>query len=110
MTAARTGNVPTLKLLLAYGADSNAKESTQGQTALMWTATENHAAAARTLIEAGADVNARSIELNLPPFKWVWAAWFRPAYPRRRLDGLDVRGARKRDGNCPACWQMPAPT
>src|SRR5262245_55275339 len=70
MTAARTGNVPSLKLLLAHGADPNAKESTQGQTALMWTATENQAAAAQTLIDAGADVNTRSIELNLPPFKW----------------------------------------
>ena len=43
MTAARTGNVPTVKVLLAHGADVNAKESWKGQTALMWAAAENHA-------------------------------------------------------------------
>ena len=82
MTAARTGNVPTLKLLLAYGADPNAKESTQGQTALMWTATENHAAAAQTLIEGRGRHGFDQLT-------------------KRRLDDRDVRGARKREGNCP---------
>ena len=38
----------------------NATESWRGQTALMWAAMENNGAAARALIEAGADVAARS--------------------------------------------------
>jgi ankyrin repeat protein len=60
MTAARTGNVDTVKLLLAHGADVNAKESARGQTALMWAVAERHSEVARLLIEHGADVNARS--------------------------------------------------
>lgn len=60
MTAARTGRVEPVKLLLARGAYVNAKETTQGQTALMWAAAESHWEVARTLIEYGADPNARS--------------------------------------------------
>ena len=60
MTAARTGNVDAVKLLIARGADVNAREQWFGETALMWAAAENHADAVRALAEAGADVNARS--------------------------------------------------
>ena len=45
---------------LAAGANANAAEGSQGQTALMYAARENHAAAVKVLVEAGADVNARS--------------------------------------------------
>jgi ankyrin repeat protein len=38
----------------------NAKESAKGQDALMWAAAENNAAAVQALIDAGADVRARS--------------------------------------------------
>ena len=41
MTAARTGRVEPVKLLLARGADVNARER-KGQTALMWAAAEGH--------------------------------------------------------------------
>ena len=40
MTAARTGKVDAVKVLLAHGADVNFKESRRGQTALMWAAAE----------------------------------------------------------------------
>ena len=40
MTAARTGDVQTIKVLLAHGANVNAKEPTRDQTALMWAAAE----------------------------------------------------------------------
>src|SRR5437879_1203411 len=60
MTAARTGNVETVKSLLAHGADVNAKESPRGQTALMWAVAEKHPEVARMLIDHGADVHARS--------------------------------------------------
>lgn len=62
MTAARTGRPETLKLLLAYGASVNAAEPTRGQTALMWAAAENNAAAVDALIDGGADVHARTID------------------------------------------------
>jgi ankyrin repeat protein len=60
MTAANSGNVEVVKLLLAHGANPNARERTRGQTPLMWAASENNAAAVRALLEVGADVNARS--------------------------------------------------
>ena len=45
MTAARTGKADAVKVLLAHGADPNASEAWLGETALMWAAAQNHAAA-----------------------------------------------------------------
>lgn len=63
MTAARTGNAEAVRMLLARGADANARESSLGETALMWAAAENHPEAVRALIEHGADPNTRSDKL-----------------------------------------------
>ena len=60
MTAARTGNEEAVKALLLQGADVNAKETRQGQTALMWAVSENHLQTVLLLIEHGADIPARS--------------------------------------------------
>ena len=60
MTAARTGKDDVLKLLIARGADIRAHEPSKGQTALMWAAAENNAAAVKLLVEAGADLHERS--------------------------------------------------
>jgi ankyrin repeat protein len=60
MTCARTGALDTVKSLLARGADVNAKETAEGQTALMWAAAEGHTDVVQALIERGADVHARS--------------------------------------------------
>ena len=60
MVASRTGDVETIKVLLAGGAPVNATETERGQTALMWAVAEGNAEAANVLIEHGADVNARS--------------------------------------------------
>jgi ankyrin repeat protein len=60
MTAARTGNVPILKTLISRRARVNAAEESTAQTALMWAAAEGHVAAITTLVDAGADVAARS--------------------------------------------------
>jgi len=60
MVCARTGNVETVKLLLSHGADPNAKETQQGQTALMRAVAEKHPEVVRALIDRGADVRARS--------------------------------------------------
>ena len=47
-------------LLLTHGAKVNEKEASRGQTALMRAVAENHPEAVQALIEAGADVKARS--------------------------------------------------
>ena len=51
-----------MQVLLAHGADVNAREKTRGQTALMWAAGQNNVAAIRALATAGADLHARSVE------------------------------------------------
>ena len=71
---------------------SNAREQTLGETALMWAAAENHPEVVKLLVARGADVNARSSNLELGEGS---------VRPRRRaddpaaraLDGADVRGA-----------------
>ena len=60
MTAARTGNWDAVKALLARGAEVNAKETSRGQTALMWAVAERHLEIARSLIDHGSDVRATS--------------------------------------------------
>jgi ankyrin repeat protein len=60
MIAARTGVAAAVKTLLSHRADPNAREDHRGQSALMWAATEGHVEVVRALIEAGADVTARS--------------------------------------------------
>jgi ankyrin repeat protein len=58
--AARAGSVESVKLLLAHGARVAAREELRGQTPLMWAAAEDHADVVVALIEAGAEVGARS--------------------------------------------------
>ena len=60
MAAARTGRVQAVRALLAHGADINAKETSHDQTALMWAAANRHPGVVQALIEAGADLEARS--------------------------------------------------
>ena len=55
-----------LKALVEANADVNARESTRGQTALMWAAAENNVDAIKVLVAAGADVNARTSEGAAP--------------------------------------------
>ena len=66
MTAARTGSPQVVRTLIDAGAHVDAKEGWREQTALMWAAAERNAAAAQVLIEAGADVAARS-EAGMTP-------------------------------------------
>ena len=60
MTCARTGSAAAVKALLVRGAKVNEKETSKGQTALMWGVVGHHPDVVRLLIEGGADVNARS--------------------------------------------------
>jgi ankyrin repeat protein len=60
MLCARTGGAAAVKSLVARKADVNAKDNEEQQTALMWAVAQKHADAAKALIEAGADIRARS--------------------------------------------------
>jgi ankyrin repeat protein len=60
MTCARTGNAEAVRMLLAHGADVNGSEPTQNQTALMWAAAEQHPKVLQMLIEAKANLQART--------------------------------------------------
>jgi ankyrin repeat protein len=60
MTAARSGKADVVDLLVARGADIEAREQWRGQNALMWAAAEGHPDTIKTLVEAGADVHART--------------------------------------------------
>ena len=60
MSCARTGSVTAVRALLEAGADVNAREPTQDQTALMWAVAERHPQVVQLLLDHGADVAARS--------------------------------------------------
>jgi uncharacterized protein len=71
MTAAHAGSADVVSALLERGTvDVNATEQWQGQTALMLAAAENHGAAIKALAAKGADLNARSKELNFPEYRY----------------------------------------
>ncbi len=60
VACAHRGVVPAVQMLMARGADVNAKDSWRGQTPLMWAAAENHADLIKVLLAGGATVDART--------------------------------------------------
>lgn len=60
MLSARAGRIDAVRLLLRVGADVDAREPWNGQSALMWAAAEGHVSIVQTLVEHGADNGARS--------------------------------------------------
>jgi ankyrin repeat protein len=60
MTCARSGGAQAVKALLVKGARVNVKENAHEQTPLMWAAAQRHPEVTELLIEAGAEINARS--------------------------------------------------
>jgi len=61
MTCARAGDARAVKALLVRGADVNAKEHEHHQTALMWAVAQRHPEVVQLLIDAHADIRARSL-------------------------------------------------
>ena len=55
-----------IRALVSHGADVNANEQWQGQTPLMWAATQSNTGAVKALIELGADKDAKSKLLEVP--------------------------------------------
>ncbi len=87
MTASRTGATAGVKALLAKGAKVDATDTYRGQTALMWAVAENHADVAKLLVDAGANVNARSTFFNFD-FRKVAAGGTQAVYSRGGLTPL----------------------
>jgi ankyrin repeat protein len=64
MLASRNGDVASVKVLLEHGANVSAAEEANGQTALMWAVSQGHPDIVDLLLDAGADVRARSKSLK----------------------------------------------
>ena len=60
MAARDAGSVDAVRLLLEAGADVNAADAYQKQTALMWAAAEGHADVVKALLDARADPNRKA--------------------------------------------------
>jgi len=60
MTCSKTGGAEAVHALIAHDAAVNAKEPVQNQTALMWAAAERHPNVVKMLIDAKADLQART--------------------------------------------------
>ncbi len=60
MAASYAGSLESVKLLLEAGAEVNATDAYQKQTALMWAATEGHTQIVETLLASGADPNVNA--------------------------------------------------
>jgi len=60
MMCAQSGTAAAVRALLVRGADVNAKEPLHRQTALMWAVARQRPDVVKVLIEAGADIHARS--------------------------------------------------
>ena len=60
MTCAKTGSIDAVRALISADANVNASEPVEHQTALMWAAEERHRDVVKTLIDAHADLYART--------------------------------------------------
>ena len=60
MAVARTGKLKAVELLLKAGANANAADTYQNETALMWAAGEGHLDVINALLAAGADPNVKA--------------------------------------------------
>jgi ankyrin repeat protein len=61
-----TSEAALIELLIAHGANVNARETAKGQTALMWAAVRGDLPVAKALLAAGADIHARTTAGSTP--------------------------------------------
>jgi ankyrin repeat protein len=82
MTAAHTGKPDAVGMLLTHGAKPNERDNRFGETAMMWAAAENNAAAIRVLADGGGDLNAKSRLMDFPEFKFLTSGMVITALPK----------------------------
>jgi ankyrin repeat protein/Tfp pilus assembly protein PilF len=73
--AAKNGNLTAVQTILANGADVNAKDTTNGATALMWASQNGHTEVVKCLLENGADVNVKDNNGRTALINAVAAIW-----------------------------------
>ena len=111
MTAARTGNVDSIKLLVETGAKIDARENWQGQTrADVGGVAEQRRGGQDARLELGADKNERSKLLSFPGVQVGNVGDGGHGAAARRLDAADVRGARRRAPMPSPRWPTSRPT
>ncbi len=82
MLAAKSGSADVTTTLLELGANPNAKEPVNGQTALMIAAGLDRASVVRALLARGADATITSIVVDLAALTAPAEADARPGAPR----------------------------
>jgi ankyrin repeat protein len=87
--AAKGGHTEAVKLLLARGADPNAREAGDNTYPLHWAAAHTHVQAVRALLDAGGDVHGRGDIHELDAIGW--ASFFRDPH----ADPTVIEGARR---------------
>jgi ankyrin repeat protein len=100
MILSRTSNVAAAGLLIAHGAQVNARERWRDQSALMWAAAEAQPAMVRLLLRHGAVVDARSLVNN-----WARQVTAEPRMQARPSGGFTPLLYAARSG-CLECAQL----
>ena len=99
MLAARSGQVDAVQVLADAGADIDARENWNGQSAIMWAGAEGHVPVVETLIALDADIRARS-NSGATPLLFAARKGSIGAVEALLAAGADVNGARP-DGATP---------
>ncbi len=76
MLAAASGDSGAVRVLLEAGAEVNTRESTYGQTALIFAAGANYVEPITALVEAGADPNLASFDVDVVEQEQRWRETF----------------------------------
>jgi len=95
MNCIHTGATDGVKALLSHGADVNVRENKEEQTALMWAAAGEHPEIVKILVEAGANINARSklipepepFIIQLAPGETIFGTNFPPSIRFPKVSG-----------------------
>ncbi|MHC4604697.1 MAG: ankyrin repeat domain-containing protein, partial [Planctomycetota bacterium] len=100
--AARDGDIEHVRLLIARGADVNAKDNS-GWTPLHQAAGGGHKDIVELLIEKGADVNAKDNKLGMTPLHWAAGTGRSEVAELLIARGAEVN-AQDKDGQTAAWW------
>lgn len=102
-SAAAAGDAETVFALLTAGAAIDAQDD-EGRTALLLATHGNHVAAARVLIEMGADVNIQDAILD-SPYLYAGARGFHEILLLTLMHGADLKSTNRYGGTAliPAC-------